>query len=263
MVAHRYSWWRLQDSFREHVRARLLLCPGAQRLVPVYAELNDMPDDLTESLHKNGFCEAVAVGPDQYKNDQAPHPLQQKLGPQAAAALQSGAKRKLPNTFREPAKAKHSKQKLQGPSKSQCVSPPVHRQPATRITAQAQPGDPAPAQPVEKVSSDAVQRLEVLYSSAQHDDAVAGPDGEDLSNSTAVKLPTQAKRRLPESLAGLNNVVTKARAVGTKCGPAALFLKAGPSELDTKVRKCPMQGLVFHGLHRPASQSSANWLSKS
>ncbi|KAL3161122.1 hypothetical protein ABBQ38_009497 [Trebouxia sp. C0009 RCD-2024] len=209
--------------------------------------------DLTESPRQDGLLEAVAVV--HPEGDQAPNPLQQKLGPQAAAALQARAKRKLPDTFREPTKATHTNNKLQRVTKAPRPSPPVHRLPATRITAQAQSSDQATAHPLEKVSNDAVHPPEVLFNSANSGDAVVQPDDLEFSSSIAMKLATQAKRRMPESLAGPGNAVPKTRGVGTKPAPAALSFKAGPSDLDTKVRSC--QGLGIHALHRPAPWSLA------
>ena len=196
--------------------------------------------DLTESSHQDGLCGAVEVEAAQQEVlAQVHNPSQprQKLGPQAAAALQAGAKRKLPDSFRThpPAKAKQNKQKaLQTQNKPQHAAPPVHRQPSTRITAQAQAVDQAAGHAMEKVSNDALHVKQVLKSSPQADGDVVDPS-EESSNSTFVKLASQAKRRLPESLVGPNNAGLKARAAGAKAGPTALCLKAGPSEHDTKV----------------------------
>lgn len=191
--------------------------------------------DLTESPHQDASSQSVGVATVQQKEVQG-HRLvqpQPKLGPQAAAALQAGIKRKLPDSFRThpSAKPKHTKQKgSQDITKPNYAAPPTHRQPATRI-AQAHAVDKAAAHALEKASDDTLHGQAKLNNFAQTAETIK-------SSNTAVKLASQAKRCLPESLVGTNKPGLKARAAGSKVGPTALSLKAGPSEHDTKVYSC-------------------------
>ena len=197
--------------------------------------------DLTAFPHQTVLPKSVSVETPQLKEIEGHNRLQPKpkLGPQAAAALQAGVKRKLPDSFRThlPAETKQTKQKgSQDNIKPKHVVPAMHRQPATKIAAQAHTVDKADAHTVEKTSGNTGQA--VLNDCISTADTIE-PYGEESSN-TAVKLASQAKRRLPESLVGPNKPGLKAQAAGTKVGPPAMSLKAGPSEYDTKVYSCPM-----------------------
>ena len=197
--------------------------------------------DLPESPHQDASSEVVGVETAQHKEAQGHNllQLQPKLGPQAAAALQAGVKRRLPESFRThpPAKHKHTKQNgSQDDIIPQRAAPPTHRQTATRIAAQGYAVGEAAAHTSETASDDAVHGQAQLNYPAPTADTI-DPHGEESSN-TPVKLASQAKRRLPESLAGLSKPGLKARAAGTKVGPTALSLKAGPSDQDTKVYSC-------------------------
>lgn len=195
--------------------------------------------DLTDSPHPNASFAAVDAGTAEHDKT-SEHSLSQsqpKLGPQAAAAMQAGVKRKLPDSFRTdaPAKPKQNRQKgSQGPVKPKRVAAPVHRLPATRVIPQAHSVDQAAAHTLETAPSDALDDQSVLDNSQPPNGTIIEPCADMLSN-TAVKPASQAKRRLPESLAGTIKPGPKAQTVGTKAGPTTLSLKAGPSEHDTKV----------------------------
>lgn len=197
--------------------------------------------DLTQSPHHDASSESVGVETAQQKEAQG-HSLlqpQPKLGPQAAAALQAGGKRKLPDSFRThpSANPKQTKQKgSQDNFKPKHAAPPTHRQPATRIAAQAHAVDKEAAHTLEKASDDTLHGQAVLNNLAPTADTI-----EPYREGSGIKLASQANRCLPESLAGPNKPGLKPRTAGTKVGPTALSLKAGPSEHDTKVYSCPIQ----------------------
>lgn len=182
--------------------------------------------DRSESPHQNALPESVGAGTIQQQESQG-HKFSQpqpKLSSQAAAALQVGSKRKLPDSFRShpPAESKQTKQKVsQDNVRPRHTVPATHRQPATRIAAQAHAVNKAAAHTLQKASNNTVLGQAVL-------------------NDTSVQLASQVKRRLPDSLVGSSKPGLKAHASGTKFGPTALSLKAGPSEHDTKVYSCPM-----------------------
>lgn len=204
--------------------------------------------DLTDS--PNASFTTIDAGTAEHDNTHG-HSLSQsqpKLGPQLAAAMQAGVKRKLPDSFRTeaPAKPKQNNQKgSQEPTKRKYVAAPVHRLPATRVIPQARSDvDQAAAHTLEKARSDTLHDQSVLDSSQPSNGTIIEPSVDMLSN-TAVKPASQAKRRLPESLTAPNKPGPKTHAVGTKTGPTTLSLKAGPSEHDTKVKSWPT---CLHGL---------------
>ena len=212
--------------------------------------------DLTDSPHPNASFAAVTSGAAEHDKPHG-HSLSQsqpKLGPQAAAAKQAGVKRKLPDSFRAGAPAKptqNNQKRSQEPVKRKHAAAPVHRLPATRVIPQAHSVDQAAAHTLEKAPSDAaLHDQSVLDSSQPTNGIVIEPSVEMLSN-TAVKPASQAKRRLPESLAAPNKPGPKGQAVGTKAGPTMLSLKAGPSEHDTKVKSWPTcsEGLQVFLIH--------------
>ena len=171
---------------------------------------------------------------------------QPRLGPKAAAALQTGAKRKLPDTFQQQsAKSKQSRQQAaEGRSNVRAAPRPVVRHPAVRITASPLTQGQAVALPAQDFPAGRSQAKSTLPAS----ETAPAPH----SAGTTPLLPeyavpvlhqpasqaSYAQRRMPESLAKVTNsssTASQTRAVGLRNVPATAGNKAGPSEHDTKV----------------------------
>ncbi len=163
--------------------------------------------------------------------------FQPKLGPQAAAALQAGTKRKLPDTFQKrPAISKHGKYQASADrDPARPAPPPAVRQPAVRITADLTQADVPTAGSVQASDS---PRSEIGVTPSR------GSIVQLLQNSKQPDYDTQphqipsAQRRMPESLAEVvNGSVASGHSKGTAVhnAPATASSKVGPSEHDTKV----------------------------
>ncbi len=168
---------------------------------------------------------------------------QPRLGPKAAAAMQTGAKRKLPDSFQQQsAKSKQSRQQAPaGRSNVRAAPPPAVRHPAVRITATQGQAVALPAQDFPAGRSQAKSTLSASETAAAPHSAGTIP----LLPEHALPVLDQpasqasyAQRRMPESLAKVPNgssTSSQTKAVGLRNVPATAANKASPSEHDTKV----------------------------
>ena len=171
--------------------------------------------------------------------------LPSRLEPQAAAACQSGVKRKLPDTFlKQPARAKKGQQ-VSAARFAACASlaPQAIRQAAVRI-------NPDPAQsnlaafPAAGIydtlnGSEDMPRDQGLYAASN----TSMPDPQ-TSQPVQDKPVSGAQRRIPESLVKLQSGSTsQSKVPGSRSIPAAPAYKSGPSEHDTKVQYSTERGL--------------------
>ena len=202
--------------------------------------------DLTDGTHDNPLnLSREPNGADSVRVDGSQFGLSQpRLGPKAAAALQTGAKRKLPDSFRQQsAKSKQSKEQAPaGRSNVRAAPPPAVRHPAVRIT----------ATPLAQGQAVAAQDFPAGRSLAKSTLPASATAIAPHSTSTAQLLPehalpvldqpashaSYAQRRMPESLAKVTNgssTSSQTKAAGLRNVPATAASKAGPSEHDTKV----------------------------
>ena len=224
--------------------------------------------DLTDSAHAAGASGPQSGDTSGHRTDQPDTLKQRKLGPQAAAAMQAGNKRKLPDSFRSQTLPKIDKSGQQKGGKERKARPPMptlHRQPGMRITAQMPAENQAAMHPVPKVSTFAPAADTAVADNLarlQADSAVE-QTGEEQSGSAQnqpEKPASQTKRLLPGSLTALKHVQQSVQATVMRPGLTAPFVKTGPTEHDTKVcsEKCKVK---LHTAHRHAtpSQGPAIW----
>ncbi|KAL0027476.1 hypothetical protein WJX77_004115 [Trebouxia sp. C0004] len=213
--------------------------------------------DLTDGTHDDPLnVSRESNGADSARVDGSQLGLSQsRLGPKAAATVQTGAKRKLPDSFQQQsAKSKQSKtQAPAGRSNVRAAPPPAVRHPAVRITATPLAHNQAVACPAQNFS----QAKSTLPAS----ETATAPH----SNSTEPLLPehalpvleqpasqaSYAQRRVPESLAKVTNgssTSSQTKAVGLRNMLATAADKAGPSEHDTKAAlRAALEGLQMSG----------------
>ena len=173
--------------------------------------------------------------------------MQPKIGPQAAAALQAGAKRKLPESFQQqPVRSKHSKAKPAPISNAaRAASPPAVRQPAVRISAPSaqEPTATAHTDDVSDGTTDMPPTLAREAAAVHRVHPAVIPDSlkEPRQGESDLQKPASqasaVQRRLPESLTKLHSSATTSRSIrpGSQLVPTAALAKVGPSEHDTKV----------------------------
>lgn len=186
--------------------------------------------------------------------------MQPKIGPQAAAALQAGAKRKLPESFQQqPVRSKHSKAKPAPISNAaRAASPPAVRQPAVRICA------PSAQEPIATAYTDDVSdgttdlpptvareaaAVHRVHPAMVADSLKEPGQGESDLQKPASQAPA-VQRRLPESLTKLQTSATVSRSIrpGSQPVPTTALAKLGPSEHDTKVAlRAALEGLQSSG----------------
>lgn len=204
--------------------------------------------DLTDGTHDDPLIVSRdADGADSARVDGIQFALSQpRLGPKAAAAMQTGAKRKLPDSFQQQsAKSKQSRQQAPAArSNVRAAPPPAVRHPAVRITATLLGQGQAVAFPAQDLPAGRSQAKSALAASetatAPHSTSTAP-----LLPEHALPVPDQpasqafyAQRRMPESLARVTNgssTSSQTKTVGLRNVPATAANKAGPSEHDTKV----------------------------
>ena len=173
--------------------------------------------------------------------------MQPKIDPQAAAALQAGVKRKLPESFQQqPVRSKQTKPKptpISNPAPP--APPPAVRQPAVRISAPSAQEEAATAH-TDKTSTgttDLPPKVAEEAAAVHPTDSAllaAAPTQPKQGESCLQKPASQAsavQRRLPQSLTKLHSNATTSRSIrpGSQPVPAAALAKVGPSEHDTKV----------------------------
>ena len=199
--------------------------------------------DLTDSYRQTDTPDGEIMGPEQNAAAQRNSSEQprRKLGPQAAAAMQAGTKRKLPDSFRPQPPAQTSKTRQKAPvehPKAQRAVPPLSRQPGMRITAQVPANSKAAANATGNIAAATLEHNGECDNSAHLDDDAVNPLEEETANKVQThpgKSATQAKRRLPESWTAPDGNQIKARPTGARASATVPAIKAGPSEHDTKV----------------------------
>ena len=207
---------------------------------------SDTPSDGAVRLERNAEAHI-------FSGKQPPR----KLGPQAAAAMQAGTKRKLPDSFRPQPPAQTNKARQKAPTehfKAQRAVAALNRQPNMRITAQAPAYNKAAATATAKIAAAPPEQKGEHHNSAHLADGAAKPLEEETANSIQKypeKLAAQTKRRLPESWTAPDSHHMKAQTTVARASATGTAVKAGPSEHDTKVY--PVQTTRYQGLCTPCS----------
>ena len=215
--------------------------------------------DLTDSTHDDPRNVSQQIdGDGSARVDGSPSGLSQpRLGPKAAAAMQTGAKRKLPDSFhQQSAKSQlRTQQAPAGRSNERAAPPPAVRHPAVRITATPLTQGQAAALPAQDFPAGRSQAKSTLPASetATHSAATHSAATHSAATHSATPLlleyalpvldqpasqASYAQRRMPESLAKVtsgSSTLSHTKAVGLRHVPTTAANKAGPSELDTKV----------------------------
>lgn len=211
--------------------------------------------DLTDGVRKNDTSPTYSTEVIEHTgaNQHPAKGLQSKLGPQAAAALQASAKRKLPESLRTlPAKPKQSKRQTPTPhSTARPAVPPAIRQPAVRISANL-PANSQASMPLAH-SSQPPANLQDSAGPAEGAAAVAPA----LQNSIGPVLEkpasqaTNPQRRMPDSLIKLGSSSATSQSKGTAARnvSATVSNKVGTSEHDTKVGSCRTHSSALTSTH--------------
>ncbi|KAL0049899.1 hypothetical protein WJX82_000239 [Trebouxia sp. C0006] len=230
--------------------------------------------DLTDGTHDDPLNVSQQIdGDGSARFDSSPSGLSQpRLGPKAAAAMQTGAKRKLPDSFQQQsAKSKQSNQQAPaGRSNVRAAPPPAVRHPAVRITATQLTQGQAVALPAQDFPAGCSQAKSTLPASetATHSAATHSTGTTPLLLEHALPVLDQpasqasyAQRRMPKSHAKVtsgSSTLSHTKAVGLRHVPATAANKAGPSEHDTKAAlRAALEGLQMSGgkeLNAPAGR---------
>lgn len=165
-----------------------------------------------------------------------------RLAPQAAAALQAGAKRKLPDSFQQqPARPNPVRQQVPTARSTALPAPPsALRKPAIKIRPPVQ--QQAAAHSAHNLSggsshAPAMAVYGATTAPAKGATSIAHPDALPVLGKP-VSQASSAPRRMPESLSRQttgSSTSGHSKGVGVRNLSAAASNKVGPSEHDTKV----------------------------